>query len=209
MLKKYKAYFALFLIVVGSPVLGTLLARIGLASAQWLTADTAIPAKVNLFFSERAIEPVYFLRHAQTDAGGVVFIISKLLYNRILVFISEFLAFMSFFSPRFFFQAGDGTVFSPNTVEPIAFMLLPFWLYGLLLSINKRKWWILAGYVFSTFVAYLFGKREFPFLIFTLLFQFYFIYVGILALIHFKRTRLYLGLAIIYSIFVVGRLFVV
>jgi len=146
------------------------------------------------------------MRHAQIDSTGPVFVLSKVLYNKALLFVDEILVFTSFLSPRLFFQSGDGTVFSPHGVDPIAFLLFPVWAYGLLCSIRDRKWLVIIGYVSFTLIAYLLGKREFSFLAPVLVFQMYFIYIGIHAIVKHKAARIYLAVSACYSFFLLGRL---
>ena len=189
-----------------SPAMWVLIARSTQVLPEWGGVFHNFSKRTNVFFSNESLLQVLAMRHAEVDSSGYLFVVSKLFYNKLSVFISEFLSFLSFYSPRFFFQAGDGTVFSPNIVEPIVFLLFPFWVYGLFLNIKNKRWWLLAAYLSAGLFAFLFGKRELSFLWPVLLFQLYFIHTGIKTLLPHKITKVYLGVTLLYGIFLLGRI---
>jgi len=198
MLKISRKEFISLLIFLSTPVIWTILVMIPVIFSELKLTPRVFSIK---------LDNVFLMRHAEVDTTGPVFIISKLLYNSLTIVKGEFLSFLAYFSPRFFFHAGDGTRFSPNIVEPISTMMFPFWVYGLVLSVKNKKRAILIGYLLSGLIAFMFGKREFSFLWIMLPFQVYFIYIAIAALSSNKLVRIYLGFAIIYNLFLLGRLF--
>lgn len=89
----------------------------------------------------------------------------KLVYNYPLFLVNEFVELIEFAQPRLFFVTGDGSGFSPPSLQPIPVVLFPFWLIGLLDHIKKKNWtelFILFGFAL---IAYLIGQKNMAFLL--------------------------------------------
>jgi len=198
--------YVFVVIVLSSPVIWTLISHFPELVYEWVNAFNNLSDKLNFLFSSSSVAPIHSMRLAQTYTSGPVFILSKFFYNRVLLYVGEFFTFQSLFSPRIYFLAGDGTPFSPNIVEPVSVLMFPFWVYGLFTSIKDKRYRVLGSYVLSVFIVYLVGRRQFSFLLLVLIFQLYFVYKGVMMSISLKSARLYLGLSVVYGLFILGRL---
>ncbi|AKM82824.1 hypothetical protein A2422_02545 [Candidatus Woesebacteria bacterium RIFOXYC1_FULL_31_51] len=124
-------------------------------------------------------------------------LLSKIYYNKVYVMLDNFFSFLSYTSPRPYFQAGDGTRFSPSGVEPIAGILFPFWVLGLISLIKNRNFKLIFWTLGISLFTFLLGKRNLAFLLPVLL-----IYINIASK---SVNRKYLILAVLYMLFIIGR----
>ena len=133
--------------------------------------------------------------------------ISKVYYNKGTVLLDDFFSLTTYFSPRLYFQSGDGTNFSPNRVEPIAIPLFVFWIMGIVELIKNKKYKLfIAAFLFGIF-AYFAGQRNFAFLFPVAgIYTWISIYgIELLKKIQTKnKVYVFLGL---YGLYLFGRLF--
>jgi len=130
---------------------------------------------------------------------------ATLIYNKAFVLADNFFNYVSFFSPRWYFQSGEGTNFSPPTVNPISGVLFFPWVLGTVYFLAKKNWkifWILL--TFGAF-AFLVGKRNFAFLFPILLIYLFMSHEGIKKLSP-KLKRTFLIGSFIYGAFLLGRM---
>lgn len=187
------------LLLILSPGAWWPLLKINLLLPQWLGASSNFGSKINSLLDTQRIALIQSLRWANLESSGAVFIASKFLYNKATILVSEFMSFLSFFSPRIYFQAGDGSPFSPSNVEPIPILLFPFWAYGIFLCIKNKNYRPIAATVIFALIAFLFGQANLAFLLPVLLLYVYFAAYTI-------QVK-YIPLVAIYSIFIIIRAF--
>ena len=71
-MKKY----TLFVIVLSSPVIWTLAFNIPLVLGDWANGFENFSNKLFFFSSSKSLEPIFYIRHANIDSGGFVFLLS-------------------------------------------------------------------------------------------------------------------------------------
>jgi hypothetical protein len=157
----WRNLFLLLLIV--SPGFWFVVFRAGLVGREWLSAPEYFERKAEAVFGAQRLGEIGDLRWAQVESSGVYLLFSKAAYNRHLVLIDEFFGFASLLSPRLYFQSGDGTVFSPSSVEPVASVLFPFWIWGVFESVGRGRRILILVLLMALF-AYLGGSRSMAFL---------------------------------------------
>ena len=164
-----------------------------------------IEKKINSLFDDERVVRIGRLRWAHVEESEFKIFLSRAFYNKLMIFVDEFFSFTSFLSPRIYFQAGDGSGFSPPGIEPIPIILFPFWIYGILRLIKERRYRAIYLLLLFGFGAFLFGQRKLTYLWPVLLVNIYFAKEG-LAAISKSRTRTFLILGIfVYSLYIGGR----
>lgn len=131
---------------------------------------------------------------------------ARLIYNKGFVLVDNFFSYLSFFSPRYYFQAGDGTNFSPPAVDPIAGLLFLPWLLGVVYFLARkdlRIFWVLTAF---GLIAFLPGKRNLAFLSPILLIYLFLAYKGIEEKLPQKVKRSFLVGCFVYGLFLLGRM---
>lgn len=130
---------------------------------------------------------------------------ASLVYNKGFVLVDNFFSFVAFLSPRYYFQSGDGTNFSPPGVNPISGVLFFSWVLGMIYFLGKKNmrifWTVL---IFGAF-AFLAGKRNFAFLFPVLLIYLFISYKGTLEIPPKLRRNFLIGF-FIYGLFQLGRM---
>ena len=131
---------------------------------------------------------------------------ASLIYNKGFVLVDNFFSYLSFFSPRYYFQAGDGTNFSPPAVDPIAGLLFLPWVFGVVYFLarnNFKIFWVLTAFGLIAFLA---GKRNLAFLSPILLIYLFLAYKGIEEKLPQKIKRSFLIGCFVYGLFLLGRM---
>ena len=163
---------------------------------EWRNAPTYFKKNISSFFSSENLMKVEEARwYAFGEKNEEL--ISKIYYNKAYVLADNFFSFLSYSTPRPYFQSGDGTKFSPRGVEPVAGLLFPFWIFGLISLIKEKKLKPILWTLGITFFAFLLGQRNFAFLLPVLI-----IYVYIASK---SLNKKYLAGILIYLIFIIGR----
>jgi len=163
--------------------------------------------KINTIFGEERIRNVGAMRWANRDLEKEQVIYSKLFYNKVSILVDEFFSFLSLFSPRYYFQSGDGSGFSPSNVEPVPILLFPFWLIGLLMLVTKKQNKVVLLYIVTAFVIFMTGKMELPYVWPILIFNVYFGYFA-LKNMKYSSKALTIAVIIIYALYINFRLIV-
>ena len=132
-------------------------------------------------------------------------LIGKLFYNKGMVIINEFGNYLAFVSPRFYFQAGDGSKLSPKNVEPTSLLLYPFWIVGVIFLIKSHKYKSIIMACIFAFIAFLLGQRNFFFLLPITLIYLYIANVGIDQIKKVKTKKIIVMIMIIYSLYILSR----
>jgi hypothetical protein len=173
---------------------------------EWAMTPSYVRSNVSSLFSPKRLEPINEVRWNAFGPEREDFS-SKLVYNKAYLALDHFFSYLSFLSPRIYFQAGDNTRFSPQSVEPIAFFMFFFWLMGILFLLKDKKTKILVAPLIFAALAFLVGRRTMPFLLPILISYLYCSYLGMLATIKKKRRNVFWTIFLVYSIFLIGRMF--
>jgi hypothetical protein len=131
---------------------------------------------------------------------------SQLYYNKGYYLIDNIFGYFSFISPRIYFQAGDGTGFSPKGVEPIAIPLFLFFILGILALVKKKDFKLLLFALIFGFVAFLVGRKNLAFLFPVLITYILIAFEGFKGFYPQKR-KLWVVLLSLYALFLYGRIF--
>lgn len=152
-----------FLILVFTAGLYWNIFNLKLIGSQWLKAPVLIKNNLSNFFSADSLLKI---EESRWNAFGEdrEDLLSKLYYNKGYYLIDRLFDYLTFLSPRFYFQAGDGTNFSPPRVEPIAGILFPFFVFGVLKLVKEKNKKILILTILLSFLAYMTGQKNFIFL---------------------------------------------
>jgi hypothetical protein len=134
---------------------------------------------------------------------------SRLFYNKGYVLVNEFFTFLTYFSPRYYFQSGDGGNFVNSKSEPVAMPLFIFWVLGLIYLVRVRKLKKICLVLVFGLIAFLAGKRNFAYL-----FPIAILYIaiaidGINNFFKPKTRKLIYAALSIYGVYILARLFVI
>jgi len=167
--------------------------------------------KINSYhnLNKYAIAEIGFLRWSNVDKDKYLQIISRVFYNKLLILADEIFNYLSNFSPRIYFQAGDTSSIASKVVEPIPFFLFPLMLLGLYKRLNKNSFKTLLVLFLLPLIAFLTGQKN---LIFLSPVYFYLIFLSAQGFLMIKNKRLrdFLGYFIIlYGIYIVLRSFLI
>lgn len=163
---------------------------------EWKNIPNLVKNNLSLIFSPDNQVKLYEVRwNAFGENKGNL--LSKIFYNKGYILVDNLFSFLSYASPRMYFQAGDGTRFSPLNVEPLAGILFPFWVIGIISLIKKNKFKPIVLTLLFSFLAFLIGIRTFAFLLPILI-----IYIFIVSDVLNKK---YLIFIVSYLIFIIGR----
>lgn len=91
-------------------------------------------------------------------------VLSKVYYNKGFILVDRFFDYLTFLSPRFYFQAGDGTTSSPFGVEPLAVILFIPFVLGILEMLKNRNYRPIIFVLLFSLFAFILGKKSMPFL---------------------------------------------
>lgn len=108
----------------------------------------------NIFLTDFALK----IANMQYFNGGRIF------FNKINVLFNEIFLSASFLNPRYYFYSGDGSVLSPGVVEPLAFVLFPFFIIGFINLLNNKKFNLLLFTVIFAFINYFISPQNILFL---------------------------------------------
>ncbi len=161
-------------------------------------------ARIEGIFSEEKLVNAGLMRWAEIEEGYML-LYSKFLYNRLTILIGEFFDLLTYYSPRFFFQSGDGSNFTPQRVEPVPVVLFPFFLYGFLIIIKKRKFRLISAYIVLGVLPWIFGVKSFSYLFPLTLVILYFVKVGFEEIKN-RRRYTYLKIVVLYGFYLLGRM---
>lgn len=133
--------------------------------------------------------------------------ISRAFYNKGLVLVDDLFSALTYLSPRFYFQSGDGTNFSPNGVEPLASIAFVFWVLGLIALIKKRRFKLIYFCLIFAAIAYFVGHRNFAFLFPVLIAYVGIVLIGVNSIKKPLYKKLSFSFLTLYSLFILIRMF--
>lgn len=201
--KTYRKHKYLLIFSACSPGLWWFLFKIGEVFTEWTKTPFYVRSKITSIYTPEILTNTGLMRWASLESGFPA-VLSKLAYNRLTIIFDEFFNFLSFFSPRIYFQSGDGSTFSPSDVEPIPALLFPLSFFGVAMLIKKGKIRPFLLFISFGFLAYLTGQRNFSFL-WPLLIIFIFFSSKGLEFVDKKFQPLLVAFIFLYSFFVLGR----
>jgi len=137
----------------------------------------------------------------QTATGNEV--LGRLYFNKATVYQDEVFSYLTNFSPRIYFQAGDGTQLSPGTVEPIPILMFYVWLVGVSIIAKEKNWRVLVATLIAGVPAYISGQKTFLYLFPVALIYLYISVKGFQTLAYKKTVGIVL---VLYSIVVLSRM---
>lgn len=196
----------IILLLIMSPGFWFPILKLNSAIGEFKNAPSYFQNKTNLFTKER-LEVVDTMRWANRDFSAEDKLYSKLFYNKATIIVDEFASYMSLFSPRYYFQSGDGSGFSPTNVEPILLVLFPFWLMGIYYLVKSKKMRPIYLYLFSALLIFMFGKRELPFTWIMIVFNLYFCGIALRQVKLAHKNVLIAGI-LLYALFINARLMI-
>ena len=197
---KNKVFVSLLLVSAGwwSVVL-----RPGVLIEEWKGMPANLMSKVGAVFNDDKMARVFELRHVDLNHKGELFYISKFLYNKSWLVGDEFFSGLSYLSPRFYFQSGDGGQLSPSGVGPLVFLLFPFWVSGIFQVVkNKNRGTVFLMVMMGTFLV---GKHNMAFLFLLMICNLYFSSKGLTLIKQAPLKKGVLILIIGVSIYEGGR----
>lgn len=158
--------------------------------------------KINSMFSTERMTNLNTLKEIGGERSLVNIVMPEIFYNRISILVDEFFSYTSFITPRFYFQAGDGGKLSPPNTEPIAAILFPMWLFGIVVLIKKKKFLIIYLLFGFALLAFMFGQRDMAFLWPVLIINLYISQAGIFSINNIKLRNFYFLIFLIYGLFI-------
>lgn len=162
--KKYEYFLLIFIM----PWLWWLILNINQYVMEWGKAPDYVNTRISNLFSTNKMKYYEDLRWNVFKRTGSN-LQGKIFYNKGMIIINEVFDYLAYLSPRYYFQAGDGSRLSSSRVEPIPLILFIFWLYGLYNLINNRKIKYLIFWLFSAVPSWVTGQRNNAFLLLTLI----------------------------------------
>lgn len=188
-----KQFFVLLLL---TPVFWSMLFRPLTILNEWQKLPVYFNQKINSIFSQDKLRYVIELRWEAPGYERSEFF-ARLSYNKLTVLVDEFFSFLTFFSPRLYFQAGDGGA--------IPALLFPFWIFGILSFIQQKRW--ISFLVLALFgaLAFLINQQSLGFLFPVILVYLYFVNEGINVLLPHKRKIFLFAILIFYISYIAGR----
>lgn len=193
----------ILLILFTSPAIWWLLSKSPGVLAEWSNYYAYLISKLENIYSEQRLVRAGLMRWSDVDQGFIR-IFSKILYNRFTILIDELFDYLSFLSPRIYFQAGDGSAFSPPEVEPIPVILFPFYIIGIT-EVIREKWKIMIIYLSFAGMAYFAGNKTLSYLLPVLIMNIYFVSLGVGRLKN-KVQRIFMIPYAVYSLYILARM---
>ena len=143
----------------------------------------------------------YYLKIDEMRWGGRALhrndIISRFFYNKFVIIPKETFDFIQFLTPRLYFSVGDGSRLTPPRLEPIPFLLFPFWIFGLIFLFKSHHFRPLYYLLLAGAFAYLVGRRNMAFLLPVLIIHTYICSLGL-------KNRLFTAIILVYGAYLLG-----
>lgn len=204
LLKKWRLFL---LILLFSPGFLWITLRPARLFAEWKNAGSYASNNIRSVFSQ---DNLVYIGETRWNAFGFgrEFFLSRIYYNKVYVLADNLFGYVSFFSPRIYFQAGDGSEFSPPKVEPLALPLFAFWVLGILSLLKKKDLGVLFAVLALGFLAFVIGKRTMAFLTPVLVLYAFICAEGVNFSLGKKVRAVFVVCYVLYSAFLIGRMFV-
>ena len=194
-------YFFLFLLL--SPGLWQIGLHADAAVKEWVT----FPGRISQNIHAKEATP-FFSYIDELRWGGRSLhrndLKSRLLYNKSAALANEAFDFLQFATPKLYFAVGDGSVFSPARIEPIASLLFPVWLAGILSLLAQHRYRVFLLLALGLLPAYLAGSKNMSLLLLAMLVQIYIAAVGFTSIFTKFSSRIVASAFIsVYGLYIV------
>ena len=190
-----------------TPGIWWLVWHLHLLVVEWQKTPSYLKTKWSTVFSEQRLAPIeeFRWRAFGKERGSLQ---GRLFYNKLIVILDQFFDWTTFLLPRFYFQSGDGTQFSPPGIEPIPSLFFVFWVGGLADLIKKKDLKSIFIIFLSSLPGFVLGQKTMAFLFPVLLVYLYIANKGIGWAIkrEKKLTLSLLTICFLYSLFLLGRM---
>ncbi len=194
----------LILLVLFTPAVWWIFFQFNQVSNEWQKIPVYFNRKVNSVFSLSNLRYISELKWETPDYNRNDFY-SRVFYNKATVLVDEFFSFLTFLSPKFYFQSNDEGKLLPQGIEAIPVVLFPFWIFGILKLIKeKRSKPFLMLFIFGM-AAFLVGQRNFHFLFPIILVNLYLTNEGLGLVKDSKKIIFIFLILLVYSSFLIGR----
>jgi len=185
----FNSHKYLFLFLLLSPGLWQIFFHLPVAAQEWLSFPARVPRNV----TSKLASP-YFTYIDELRWGGRSLHrnspLSRVLYNQSWGVLNETFDFIQFVTPKLYFAAGDGSVFSPARIEPIPSILFPLWVVGLIYVVKNCRYKVFGLLLVAVLPAYLAGSKNLALLAPVLVVHAYICAVGFTSLFSRRLTRL-------------------
>lgn len=196
-----------FLLLVLTPAVWWFVGHLNLVVLEWSKTPIYFEVKRSSIFNEQKLAPIKEFRW-KAFGGERGSLLGRFFYNKLMVFFDQLFDWTTFLAPRLYFQAGDGTQFSPPEIEPIPSLLFVFWLWGLIDIFEKRDLKSILAIFLSGLPGFALGQKTLAFLFPTLLIYLCIVNNGIGLAVR-RQKNLTISLLVIYffySLFLFGRM---
>jgi hypothetical protein len=189
-----KKYFLLLLIT--SPFFYSLIFSTPKIISQWTNSPQYLHQKILSIAN-----PERLSRIGQERQAGV----PRILVNKTYIITDETFNYLSLFSPRIYFQAGDGQ-FTPKNTSPVFEGLFIFWLFGLINIIKNNQFKIFKFAGIFALPAFLTSQTNFAFLFPLALL---YLYICAKTIYYSKYRSQFISLILIAQIYLTLRYFLI
>jgi len=190
----------LILLIIFSPGLLQLTFNVNQALEIWLHLPVAIISNTKAMLKDDYQERLFEMRWGNyiLHRNGIL---PKIMYSKLLMVEKYVFDWVEFATPRFYFLTGDGSKFSPSSVEPVPALLAPFWFIGLLHLIKKRSYYPFILLILFTGLGFFSGIKNLAVLWPVIIL---YIYISVLGLHVYKNKwwfKYVAALLFVYSLY--------
>jgi len=192
------------LLLLLTPALWWIFFRFDQVVDEWQKIPFYFNRKVESVFSLSNLRYILDLRW-ETVAYDRNDLYSRAYYNKATLVTGEFFSFLTYLSPKFYFQSSDGWKLLPPGIEAIPIVLFPFWIFGILKLIKEKHLKpFLMLFIFGM-AAFLVGQKNFHFLFPIILVNLYLTNEGLGLVKDSKKIIFIFLILLVYSSFLIGR----
>lgn len=192
------------LLLLLTPAIWWIFFRFNQVTDEWQKIPFYFNRKVDSVFSLSNLRYILDLRW-ETPNYDRSDLYSRVYYNKLTLIAGEFFSFLTYLSPKLYFQSSDGWKLLPSGIEAIPVILFPFWIFGILKLIKeKRLKPFLMLFIFGM-AAFLVGQRNFHFLFPIILVNLCLINEGLGLVKDSKKIIFIFLILLVYSSFLIGR----
>ncbi len=193
----------IFLVLI-TPVFWSIIFGVPLLIDTWKTVPTSIHSSLSSLFAPDRLKFIEDSRWESQKHPGNKFL-SRVFYSKPTSLVDDFFSYIAFLSPRIYFQAGDGQGLSPKGVEPMAIILFPLWILGLIKFVANKKFLPIWVMLIFGLIAYIIGQNIFAFTFPLIFVNLYVIKEGFEMIKNKKIRKSILVITLIYGIYIIGR----
>lgn len=197
-----KSRYCLLLII--TPVFWLSILNVSDILSEWAKTNVYLKSNLSQVFSQEKNTKIQELRWVDAQAYNND-LFGRVVYNKELNLVDQLGDFVTFLSPRLYFQSGDGGTLSPKNVEPTSLFFYPFWIIGIIALLKTRRFKLLAFLIFFAVASFLIGKKSFQFLLPVVLLYIYFVDIGIGQIKNLGHRKAAVILILLYNFYILAR----